>query len=81
MSALIDQRLAFYETQIEVITEQVEAGSKQAGPIFVAGHALAIFGAAKTYLEENRHTLEGEARKTPRRTSNTSSEQIGTLGD
>ena len=80
MTNLIDQRISFYEEKIEHISAEV-AGKTLPGPCFVAGHALAIFGAAKTFLEENRHILEGEAEKTSDRSLNAASEQVPALGE
>lgn len=60
MSDLIDQRLSYYEEQIAEINTEIE-GVAVPGPCFVAGHALAIYGAAKNFLENNRHLLEGKA--------------------
>jgi len=79
MSSLIDQRLAFYGEKIDHISSEM-AGKSQPGPRFVAGHALAIFGAAKTFLEENRHILEGEAQRAGDKL-NAAPEQIGALGE
>lgn len=80
MSDLIDQRLAFYGEKIDHISEEI-VGNTQPGPCFVAGHALAIFGAAKTYLEENRHILEGESRKVSGSASKAAPEHIRVLED
>lgn len=61
LSEILDDRIAAYEAKIDLITRDM-GGSKRAAPAFVAGHALAIFTAAKKYLEDNRHLLEKESR-------------------
>lgn len=63
MSEVIEERLAYYEATIDAIREEL-GDSTEPGPCFVAGHALAIFGAAKTYLENNRQILEGHNAQT-----------------
>ena len=60
LSALIDERLDYYEGKIATIRKELGDESRP-GPCFVAGHAIAIFQAAKSYLEQNRHTLERPA--------------------
>ncbi len=57
MTEVIDERLAFYEEKLREIRAELGDGASP-GPQFVAGHAIAIFEAAKSYLEEHRHTLE-----------------------
>jgi len=57
VSALVDERLAYYESKIAHIRNEL-GNDAPPGPCFVAGHAIAIFEAAKTYLEQNRHLLE-----------------------
>ncbi len=82
MSDLIDQRLAYYEEHIAEITAEVDCDTTP-GPRFVAGHALAIFGAAKSYLENNRHILEGEALRSAAGSIATEPQDadLGTLGE
>jgi len=55
--AIVDERLAYYEDKITHIRNEL-GNDAPPGPCFVAGHAIAIFEAAKTYLEQNRHLLE-----------------------
>jgi len=57
MTEVINERVAYYQENIDGIREEM-GDETRPGPCFVAGHALAIFNAAKTYLEENRHLLE-----------------------
>ncbi len=57
VSEIIDERLAFYEGKIAHIRSEIGDDARP-GPCFVGGHAIAIFEAAKTYLEQNRHLLE-----------------------
>ncbi len=60
MTEVIEERLAFYQDKIETITAEVGDGGTP-GPCFVGGHAIAIFQAAKTFLQDNRHILEGQS--------------------
>lgn len=58
VTEMLDQRLAELETKIARIKEE-RGEDAPPGPDFVAGQALAIFEAAKAYLKQNRHRLEG----------------------
>jgi len=63
LNELIDERLDYYEGKIRKI--RTEMGDEtRAGPCFVAGHAIAIFQAAKLYLEQNRQLLEQSSEHT-----------------
>ncbi len=62
LSEILDNRIAEYEAKIARITSEVGNASRTP-PAFVAGQALAIITAAKKYLEDNRHLLEGESRR------------------
>jgi DNA-binding PadR family transcriptional regulator len=53
LAELIDQRIAWYAECLERM-EQCDPQSRPAGEAFVHGLGLAVYRAAKTYLEENR---------------------------
>lgn len=62
LSRLLDERIAEFEAKIERI-EAERCDGKLPGPDFVAGQAVAIFTAARQYLVDNRHLLEGTSDK------------------
>jgi len=57
MTEVIEERLAYYEAKLSEIRSELGTDAAP-GPQFVAGHAIAIFEAAKSYLESHRHELE-----------------------
>ncbi len=68
LSEILDHRIAEFEAKIARIKSEHDR-PEGPGPAFVAGQAIAIITAAKTYLEENRHLIEADSRtriKTPR---------------
>jgi DNA-binding PadR family transcriptional regulator len=64
VAALVDQRIAYYEAQIERM-EGCSAEHRPPGQQLVHGFGLALYRAAAGYLRENRDLLGGEAADPP----------------
>lgn len=60
LSDLMDERIVEYRRSLDALRRAV-CDTRSPGSRFVLGYGIAIFEAAVTYLEENRHLVEGEA--------------------